>query len=109
MSLRPFACPSRGALAGLRSGDPQGPKALALHGWLDNAASFVPLSRHLPQLELVGARPWPQQRPARWRRPGAGRGVSPAPAAPTPLRVFPDLAAPVRARMLLAATGSAHA
>ncbi len=40
-------------LAGLRSGDPQGLKVLALHGWLDNAASFVPLSAHLPQLDLV--------------------------------------------------------
>ncbi|MDR6675652.1 alpha/beta hydrolase [Xanthomonas sp. 1678] len=54
MTLRPFACPSRvGMLAGLRSGDPQGPKVLALHGWLDNAASFVPLSAQLPQLDLV--------------------------------------------------------
>ncbi len=54
MSLRTFACPSRvGVLAGLRSGDPHGPKVLALHGWLDNAASFVPLSAQLPQLDLV--------------------------------------------------------
>ncbi|MBN6150558.1 alpha/beta hydrolase [Xanthomonas sp. AmX2] len=54
MSLREFACPSRvGTLAGLRSGDPHGPKVLALHGWLDNAASFVPLSAHMSQLDLV--------------------------------------------------------
>jgi Predicted hydrolases or acyltransferases (alpha/beta hydrolase superfamily) len=54
MSLREVACPSRvGTLAGLRSGDPHGPKVLAVHGWLDNAASFVPLSAQLPQLDLV--------------------------------------------------------
>lgn len=54
MSLREFACPSRvGTLAGLRSGDPHGRKVLAVHGWLDNAASFVPLSAQLPQLDLV--------------------------------------------------------
>jgi pimeloyl-ACP methyl ester carboxylesterase len=54
MSLREIACPSRvGTLAGLRSGDPHGPKVLAVHGWLDNAASFVPLSAQLPQLDLV--------------------------------------------------------
>ncbi|QNH14847.1 MULTISPECIES: alpha/beta hydrolase [unclassified Xanthomonas] len=54
MTLRTFACPSRvGTLAGLRSGDPHGPKVLAVHGWLDNAASFVPLSAQLPQLDLV--------------------------------------------------------
>lgn len=42
-----------GRLAGLRAGNPQGPKVLALHGWLDNAASFVPLAEQLPDLDLV--------------------------------------------------------
>lgn len=30
-----------------------GPRALCLHGWLDNAASFVPLAAHLRALDLV--------------------------------------------------------
>lgn len=42
-----------GSLAALRSGDPAGPKVLAIHGWLDNAASFAPLAAQLPQLDLV--------------------------------------------------------
>ncbi|HEY0198695.1 MAG TPA: alpha/beta hydrolase [Rhodanobacter sp.] len=51
---REFCCDVRiGRLTGLRSGNPDGPKVLALHGWLDNAASFVPLSRHLDDVDLV--------------------------------------------------------
>lgn len=42
-----------GRIAALRAGNPSGPKVLALHGWLDNAASFIPLAEHLPHLDMV--------------------------------------------------------
>lgn len=44
---------ARGELAALRGGTPGGPKLLCLHGWLDNAASFLPLAPHLREFDLV--------------------------------------------------------
>lgn len=41
-----------GRLVALRFGH-GGVPVLALHGWLDNAASFVPIAPHLPGLDLV--------------------------------------------------------
>jgi pimeloyl-ACP methyl ester carboxylesterase len=41
-----------GRIAGLRSGT-DGTRVLALHGWLDNAASFLPLALHLDGVDLV--------------------------------------------------------
>jgi len=34
-------------LCGLETGDPNGPVAIALHGWLDNSLSFEPVLNHL--------------------------------------------------------------
>lgn len=43
----------QGRLAGLAWQCDGGPRVLCLHGWLDNAASFVPLAEHLRGLDLV--------------------------------------------------------
>lgn len=40
-------------LRGLRFGDKNKPVVLALHGWLDNAASFIPLAAHLNQYQII--------------------------------------------------------
>lgn len=43
----------RGDIAALQGGTPGGPRLLCLHGWLDNAASFVPLFESLSAFEIV--------------------------------------------------------
>ncbi|MGH8104865.1 MAG: alpha/beta fold hydrolase [Arenimonas sp.] len=50
---------ARGVVTALQSGNPDGEKILCLHGWLDNAASFVPLlplleNYHVVALDLPG-------------------------------------------------------
>lgn len=42
-----------GTLEGLRWSNPGAPKVLCLHGWLDNAASFVPLAPFLKDFDLL--------------------------------------------------------
>jgi len=44
---------SIGSLHGLRWDGPCDAPVFALHGWMDNAASFIPLAAHLPGLELI--------------------------------------------------------
>ena len=54
MSPREIRLPvAWGELAGLRLERPGRPRVVALHGWLDNAASFLPLLPHLPELDLL--------------------------------------------------------
>jgi len=42
-----------GQLAGLRWKTKGAPPVLCLHGWLDNANSFLPLAEHMTGLDIV--------------------------------------------------------
>ncbi len=54
MSLHEVRVPvAYGELTGLRAARPGAPRVIALHGWLDNAASFLPLAAALPSLDLL--------------------------------------------------------
>ena len=54
MSLREIRLDTgRGTLGAIRAGREGAPKLLALHGWLDNAASFLPLLPYLRDFDLV--------------------------------------------------------
>ena len=44
---------SWGTLEGLHWSNPGAPRVLCLHGWLDNAASFVPLAPYLKDFDLL--------------------------------------------------------
>jgi pimeloyl-ACP methyl ester carboxylesterase len=44
---------SWGILEGLHWSNPGAPRVLCLHGWLDNAASFVPLAPYLKDFDLL--------------------------------------------------------
>lgn len=48
-----FLDSARGRIAGLRGGSKGGAPLLAMHGWLDNAASFVPLIPYLREFDVV--------------------------------------------------------
>jgi len=63
-----------GSVTGLRAGHEGAPRVLALHGWLDNAASFAPMLPHLHDFDVV-ALDLPGHGHSFHRPPGAGYGL----------------------------------
>lgn len=57
-------------MAALQWGNPEGIPVLALHGWLDNAHSFVPMADTLSDLNVV-ALDWPGHGHSQHRHPSA--------------------------------------
>jgi pimeloyl-ACP methyl ester carboxylesterase len=57
-------------LAGLRWGNPAGMPVLALHGWLDNAASFMPMAPYFTDMNIA-ALDWPGHGHSEHRHPSA--------------------------------------
>ncbi len=57
-------------LAALRWGNPDGIPVLALHGWLDNAASFLPMAQYFDDMNIV-ALDWPGHGHSEHRHPSA--------------------------------------
>ncbi|MDZ4729291.1 MAG: alpha/beta hydrolase [Xanthomonadales bacterium] len=62
-------------LAALRWGDPAGIPLLALHGWLDNAASFLPMAQYFDDMNMV-ALDWPGHGHSEHRHPSASYHVT---------------------------------
>jgi pimeloyl-ACP methyl ester carboxylesterase len=60
-------------ISGLHWSGGVGQRTLALHGWLDNAASFVPLAAHLPGVDLY-AMDWVGHGHSEHRPAGCGGG-----------------------------------
>ncbi len=62
-------------LAGLSFGSPDKPILLALHGWLDNAASFIPLAQHLADYHILAIE-WPGHGHSMHRAAGASYHIA---------------------------------
>ncbi|MDP1699184.1 MAG: alpha/beta hydrolase [Xanthomonadaceae bacterium] len=63
-----------GQMTALRAGQEGAPRVLAVHGWLDNAASFVPLLAHLGDFDVL-AIDLPGHGHSFHRPPGASYGL----------------------------------
>ncbi|OED48290.1 hypothetical protein ACH42_02470 [Endozoicomonas sp. (ex Bugula neritina AB1)] len=71
MSVRELTISTRYLdFAALEFGDPKGKPVLALHGWMDNAASFIPVAEHLQGIRLIAidlaGHGLSDHRPKRW-------------------------------------------